>query len=235
MIRYILIDTVGTISSNDFMLKVLMPYAKENLADYIYNHIHSSYLWQYLADAKNTITIEDGVEPTNGELIDTLIYWIDTERQHPSIQFLQTEIWKKGYATGQYRGHIYEDVPTTLKQWQKAGIRTGIYTSNSLESIQLMFSHTRYGNLNPYVSDCFDQEVGEKFDAYTYQKIERILGIPSKEILFLSSNETALNIAKMSGLKTLQLLRPGVPPTYKHQRVRDFSQINRVNRLRYIN
>ncbi|MGB0930782.1 MAG: acireductone synthase [Chitinophagales bacterium] len=231
MIRYILIDTIGTISSNDFMLKVLMPYAKENLADYIYNHIHTTYLWQYLADAKNTITEEEGVEPTNGELIDTLIYWIDTERQHPAIQFLQAEIWKKGYTTGQYHGHIYDDVPNTLKQWNQAGIEVGVYESKPLEAIKMMFHHTRYGNLDPYLSDYFDQDVGEKYHVYTYQKMERALDIPAKEILFLSSSELALNTAKAAGLKTLQLQRTGVTPTYKHHRIRNISQIKMKNSL----
>ncbi len=225
MIRYILIDTVGTISSNEFMLKVLMPYAKENLADYIYNHIHTTHLWQYLADAKNTIILEDGVEPTNGELIDTLIYWIDTERQHPAIQFLQSEIWKKGYAMGQYHGHIYEDVPNTLEQWSRAGMNIGVYASKPLEAIKMMFCHTRYGNLSPYLSHYFDQEMGEKYHVSTYQKVERLVGIPSKDILFLSASELALNTAKMAGLKTLQLQRVGVKPSYKHRCIRDISQI----------
>jgi len=217
------------------MMKVLMPYAKENLADYIYNHIHTSCLWQYLASAKDTIIMEDGVEPTNGELIDTLIYWIDTERQHPAIQFLQAEIWRKGYTTGQYHGHIYDDVPITLKQLKRIGVKIGVYDCKPLESIQLMLQHTRYGNMNPYLAHYFDQEIGAKNDGHTYQKIERVLGIPAKHILFLSSNETALNSAKISGLQTLQLLRSGESPAYRHQRVREFSQINRESRLQYIN
>ncbi|MEZ4887971.1 MAG: acireductone synthase [Chitinophagales bacterium] len=234
MIHYILIDKVGALSSNDFLLKVLMPYAKENLADYIYNHIHTTYLWKYLAEAKKTITKEEGAEPTNGELIDILLYWIDTQRQHPAIQFLQSEIWRKGYTTGQYHEHIYEDVPKVLKQWSGAGIPVGIYTDKTIESIQSILEHTRYGNLNPYISNCFDREIGENHEVYTYQKIERVLGIPANQILFLSIDEIALNTAKMVGLKTIQFLRPGIQPTHKHQYVKEFSQINILHELRNI-
>lgn len=234
MIRYILIDTVGTISSNDFVMKVLMPYAKENLADYIYNHIHTTHLWRYLADAKNTIIQEDGVEPTNGELIDTLLYWIDTERSHPAVQFLQSEIWKKGYTTGQYQGHIYDDVPNALLHWKRAGINIGVYAYKSLESTKMMLRHSRYGNLNPYLTHYFDQSVGEKYHVSTYQKIEREVKVAAKDILFLSSSELALNTAKAAGMKTLQLQRLGVQPSYKHRSITDISQIKMKNHLRSI-
>jgi enolase-phosphatase E1 len=39
---------------------------------------------------------------------------------------VQGHIWRAGYARGELKGHIYEDVAPALERWTRRGLKVGV-------------------------------------------------------------------------------------------------------------
>jgi len=226
MIRFILMDIEGTTTSISFVHEVLFPYASKHLEDFVRKNADDPKVKAELAAVKNTVKEEDGKELSEAEAIQQLLDWIKADRKHTALKNLQGYLWKKGYETGQYKGHIYDDVLPVMKKWQSEGKKMGIYSSGSVEAQKLLFGYSEKGDLTPYLSAYFDTNIGHKREEQSYRNIRQELNIPANELLFLSDVEEELDAAKAAGFQTIQLVRPGTPPSDKHQTVKNFNQIN---------
>ena len=133
-------------------------------------------------------------------------------------------LWQKGYQNGELLGHVYDDVPVMLENWNFLGKKMGIFSSGSVNAQKLLFSHSVKGNLSTYFSNYFDTNIGSKRDSDTYSLITKILALPSNRILFLSDVIEELAAAEKVGMKTIQIKREGNMEDWK-QSVADFSEI----------
>lgn len=213
MIKLFLFDIEGTTTDINFVHKVLFPYAEKHIKDYVLKHQDHPEVLKACESVRTTIKEESGNDLDLNGVIDTLLYWIKTDRKHGALKEIQGLIWDVGYVKNDFKGHVYEDVkPFFLKILDK-GSKVGIYSSGSVHAQKLIFGYSDQGDLTPLISYYFDTKVGGKREASSYQKISHEVALPPSEIHFFSDIPEELEAAKMAGMRVTQVLRPGTNPS----------------------
>lgn len=222
---YILTDIEGTTTSISFVHDVLFPYFIEHFPAFVRNHGDDSVLKENVRAVQATVLEEEGSSISDEEAHAVLIRWAKADRKHTALKALQGWVWRAAYLSGEVRSHVYSDVPPALKRWQEKGFVMGVYSSGSIEAQQLLFGHTIYGDLTPYFSHYFDTRVGAKREVESYQNIAEALFRRPSDILFLSDVEAELDAAQQAGFHTLQLVRLGTVPGFRHSIATDFQEV----------
>ncbi|HEY0180102.1 MAG TPA: acireductone synthase, partial [Dokdonella sp.] len=204
MISAILTDIEGTTSSIDFVKDVLFPYARTRLPAFVETHADDAEVQHWLHEAAEEAGF---VAASRQEVIDCLVAWIDADRKSTALKALQGMIWKDGYASGEFRSHVYAEVPARLRAWKAAGKHLYVYSSGSVQAQRLLFAHTDAGDLTPLFDGYFDTEVGPKRDPESYRRIAAAIGGAPESILFLSDVDAELDAARAAGLRTTLLAR----------------------------
>lgn len=225
MIQVILTDIEGTTSSISFVKDVLFPYARAHLPAFVDAHAGDADVQHWLDEAAKEAGL---AAPTRQQVVDRLIAWIDEDRKSTALKALQGMIWKDGYASGEYRSHVYPEVPARLRAWKDAGKRLYVYSSGSVPAQKLLFAHTEAGDLTPLFDGYFDTEVGGKREVESYRRIAAAIGVEPARILFLSDIVQELDAAHAAGLRTTLLARApsSCPADGAHVCVGDFASID---------
>ncbi len=224
--QYILTDIEGTTTSVSFVYEVLFPYFKKNLGAILIPDLDQPYVRENIEAVKQTVEQEEGKTLSDEEVIAQLVKWTEADRKHTAMKNLQGYVWKEGYLKGELKGHVYADVPPVLEKWRQAGKQMGVYSSGSVTAQKLIFGRSVFGDLTPYFSHYFDTQVGHKREPASYENIQKEIGIPASEILFLSDVEAELDAAQAAGYQTLQLVREGTSASEKHPTAPGFSEID---------
>ena len=224
MISAILTDIEGTTSSISFVKDVLFPYARKRLPAFVETHADEPLVQHWLHEAAKEAGL---VSATHQEMIELLIQWIDADRKSTALKALQGMIWEAGYVDGEYRAHVYPEVPARLREWQRMGKRLYVYSSGSVNAQKLLFAHTDAGDLTPFFSGYFDTEIGAKREADSYRRIAVAIGVPAADILFLSDVSEELDAARAAGMQTTLLARAPMrcADASRHRCVADFNAI----------
>jgi enolase-phosphatase E1 len=204
LITTILTDIEGTTSSIRFVKDVLFPYARTRLPAFVETHADRPEVQHWLQAAAQEAGL---IAATRQELVERLIAWIDEDRKSTALKALQGMIWEDGYASGEYRAHVYPEVPARLRAWKAAGKRLYVYSSGSVAAQKLFFAHTEAGDLTGLFSGYFDTETGPKREAASYRRIAAAIGGPADGIAFLSDVVEELDAAREAGLRTVLLAR----------------------------
>ncbi|MFE8604643.1 acireductone synthase [Archangium violaceum] len=224
MLQAIVTDIEGTTSSLSFVKEVLFPYAARELPGFVRAHGQRPEVRQLLDEARQVA----GGALDDGQLVTTLLRWIEEDRKIGPLKGLQGLMWEAGYRQGDFQGHVYEDVPRRLREWKERGIRLYVYSSGSVHAQKLLFGHTRFGDLTPLFSGYFDTGMGGKKETASYAAIARELGLPAAEVLFLSDVRAELDAAVAAGLLAVCLVRgegPEVDPG-PHPVARSFDDVH---------
>ena len=147
-------------------------------------------------------------------VIDTLIRWSLEDRKLTPLKTIQGILWKKGYESGEIKGHVYTDVALALENWKNDGLKLGVFSSGSIAAQKLLFQHSEAGDLTPYFSNYFDTTSGGKRETTTYTKIAVEINESPADILFLSDIIEELQAADEAGFQTIQLLREETIPAW---------------------
>jgi len=206
LIRTILTDIEGTTSSISFVRDVLFPYAARELPRFIRAHASDPAVRELIRES----AAEAGLDEHDLDaVIARLLQWIEEDRKFTPLKALQGMVWESGYASGDYRAHVYEDAWRNLKRWSEEGYRLYVYSSGSVQAQRLFFHYSEHGDLLPLFSGHYDTGIGGKKDPASYQAIVNDLASDPAEILFLSDVREELDAAHQAGLHTCWLLRPG--------------------------
>lgn len=221
-IRAIVTDIEGTTSSIDFVHKVLFPYAAKALPEFVRSsHGHpeiAALLDEVRAEAKE---FDASIE----RLIEILLCWIDEDRKATSLKTLQGHIWRHGYESGDFTGHIYDDAADRLRRWSKMDIELYVYSSGSVVAQKLLFGHSDAGDLRPLFKGYFDTRIGHKKDVQSYENIIVAIRIPADEVLFLSDVAEELDAAAAAGMLTTQLVRLDKVIVGQHPVATNFNEV----------
>jgi len=223
-VRAVLTDIEGTTSSIAFVKDVLFPYARARLSRFIESHSDDPEVLRWLDATAREAGIDD---PRSRRVVDTLLRWIDEDRKATPLKALQGMIWKAGYEAGDYRAHVYPEVPAKLREWKARGLRLFVYSSGSVAAQKLFFGHSEAGDLAPLFDGWFDTEVGGKRERGSYLRIAGAIGLPPPGIVFLSDVGAELDAARGTGMQTIQLCRPPerCPASGTHRCAPDFDTI----------
>ena len=170
-VTYILLDIEGTTSDIQFVHKVMFPYSRERLEQFVLSHQTEAAVVEAIDLTKQTVKAEGEDDIDLEGAIATLLDWIDRDRKHAALKSIQGLIWKEGFETGAFTAHFYPDVKPKLEDWTRSGLKLGIYSSGSIDTQKMFFSHTVEGNLTPLISNYFDLTTGSKKEAISYEKI----------------------------------------------------------------
>lgn len=225
MIEAIVTDIEGTTSSIAFVKELLFPYSRQRMDAFLREAADRPEVREALEMTRQTLHEETGTEPTPADLLAALLHWIDTDRKHTGLKTLQGLIWKDGYERGELKSHLYPDVAPKLRAWRDAGLTLAVYSSGSEEAQRQFFGHSEAGDLRPLFSHYFDTKIGQKKTIEPYRTIAETLALPPERILFLSDIAEELDAAAQTGLRTVQLVRPGTTATDRHPTARDFDEV----------
>lgn len=223
MVRAIVTDIEGTTSSIAFVHQTLFPYARRQIGEFLRRHADQDPVREQI----HAVSALEGKSLSLEEVIQTLCTWIDADKKATPLKALQGMIWAQGYASGELKGHIYEDAVVALRQWHAQGLGLYVYSSGSVQAQQLIFGHTEFGDLTPLFAGYYDTRIGHKQDPAAYAAIAADIGLPAADLLFLSDVGGELDAAASAGLQTWQLIRPGEgEPNDGHRQAVDFGAIN---------
>jgi len=224
MIKAILTDIEGTTSSISFVKDVLFPYARKRLPAFLTTHADKPEVRHWLHEAAKEAGL---VSASQSELIALLQRWIDEDRKATPLKALQGMIWDEGFRNGDYRAHMYPEVPAKLRVWKDQGLELYVYSSGSVAAQKLFFAFSEAGDLTPLFSGYFDTETGPKREQASYAKIAAAIGEQPEHLLFLSDIIEELDAARAAGFRTGWLLRPpqALPVQPRHPAYADFDAI----------
>lgn len=222
MIKAILTDIEGTTTSLSFVKDVLFPYSRQRMAAFVRTRGSDPAVRAQLEEVRRLA----GTALTDDEAVAQLLRWIDEDRKIAPLKALQGMIWETGYREHDYTGHVYDDAARNLRKWKQAGLKLYVFSSGSVQAQKLIFGYSDAGDLTPLFSGYFDTTIGNKREAAAYGKIAHEIGLPAKEILFLSDIKEELDAAHAAGMQTIQLVRDAATDTAaSHRQVGDFDQI----------
>ena len=221
-VKAIVTDIEGTTSSIGFVHQVLFPYASKHLPDFVRNNQADPEVMPIL-DAVRTEGGDTDAD-TDG-VIEILLRWIDEDRKVTALKSLQGLIWKHGYESGDFTGHMYDDAITNLRTWAAANIDLYVYSSGSVAAQKLLFGYSDAGDLAPLFRGYFDTNIGHKRQADSYRNILEDIGLPAAEILFLSDVAEELDAAAAAGMQTFQLVRDEKVVPGSHRIAHDFDEV----------
>lgn len=221
MVSTIVTDIEGTTSSLSFVKDVLFPYSRARLPDFVRTHSRDPEVQRLLGE----VGTQTGVDDEAG-VIAELLRWIDEDHKATPLKALQGLIWETGYRRGDFTGHIYPDAANALRDWRARGLRLYVYSSGSVKAQQLLFGHTREGDLTPLFDGYFDTTIGAKKEPESYRRIAQTIGAAPAETLFLSDVKEELDAARAAGMQTRWLIRDGaMPAAPSHATARNFGEI----------
>lgn len=208
--RAVLTDIEGTTSTIAFVHTVLFPYADTHLDAYVAAHREEPAVAQAMLDAAR----EAGAGPDvdDATVLAHLHRWIAEDRKSTPLKTLQGLIWEEGYRETGLRGHVYPDAAAGLRRWHDAGLKLYVYSSGSIAAQRVLFANCDQGDLSALFSGNFDTTTGPKRERVSYERIARAIGLPAREILFLSDVDAELDAAREAGMQTVRLLRPADTP-----------------------
>lgn len=218
----IVTDIEGTTSSIGFVHEVLFPYASEHLPQFLRSAAQDPVVAELL-DAVRTGAGEPDADLAR--VIDILLGWIEEDRKATPLKALQGLVWKHGYESGAFTGHVYDDAVGALRRWADAGIELYIYSSGSEAAQKLLFKHSDAGDLTPLFRGYFDTNIGHKQDTASYRAIVEHIARDAGSVLFLSDVAGELDAAAAAGMRTCQLVRDDEVVRGTHPVARDFNDV----------
>jgi len=214
-VRVILLDIEGTTTPVEFVTTVLFPYARRAFEQFLLDKRDDPRIAALIQDLRaqheedsrnNMLPPEWEDDPLDARVQSAVAYgrWLmDRDSKCTPLKALQGMIWEAGYASGELRGQVYEDVPRAFQRWREQKREIVIYSSGSVLAQRLLFSTTIHGDLTKFIGNYFDTRVGVKVDAASYHAIAKSLSRAASEVLFISDSPREVQAARGAGMRSL--------------------------------
>lgn len=224
----------------DFVYQVLFPFVRVHLKDYLRHNADSKELQRDLSMLReeHVKDMEQGLAPPEWtdahpdaqiESVARYVFWLmDRDRKSTGLKSLQGKIWQQGYATGELKSQVFQDVLPALEYWKNKNFDVRIFSSGSVLAQRLLFANTEVGDLTHFLGGYFDTSIGAKTDQESYRQIANEFHLPAREVLFISDMTAELDAAKRAGMQTLLCVRTGnlpQPEKHGHGVICSFSEI----------
>jgi enolase-phosphatase E1 len=228
--KAVVLDIEGTTTPISFVYDVLFPYARAQMAAYLEAHWGDAALEPDLSTLREEVAGDiaagvEGIVPIDDSgdendlrrsVVANLLWQMDRDRKTTALKSIQGKIWKAGYADGELKGVVYDDVVEALNTWQQQGRPVYIYSSGSVPAQKLLFGHSTHGDLTVLLDGYFDTTTGPKKDADSYRKICAAIEQSCEDVVFLTDNLDEARAARQAGVKAYLMDRPGNPIVTDH-------------------
>jgi enolase-phosphatase E1 len=235
----VVLDIEGTTTPIAFVTGTLFPYARERLLPFLRANAGEPRIDEILAQLESERRREASTDdpppvlqtssaPRADSAAAYAEWLMERDRKSTALKALQGMIWAEGYRSGSLRGEVFPDVPPALQEWRRSGVDVRIFSSGSVLAQQLLFRHSRFGDLTPSLSGYFDTTTGAKTDASSYGRIVEVMALEPAAVLFVSDVVAELDAARQAGLRTALTIRPGnrpAPPGHPHRAVSSLADI----------
>lgn len=228
----VVVDIEGTTTPISFVYDVLFPFAKVRLAETCARAGENA----AIAESVRTLEAEYQAEKAGGaeglpafeDGAPYAAYLMEQDRKSTGLKMLQGLIWEQGYDSGELKSVVYPDVIEALRRWKDQGIRVRVYSSGSVLAQKLLFGHTPEGDLIAYFDGFHDTTTGAKRESVAYARIAEAMGLLASQILFLSDVVEELDAARVAGMQTTLVMRPGNRPVSApdHPVIHSFEELN---------
>ena len=241
-ITHLLLDIEGTTCPVSFVAEELFPYARAALPDYLARHGEEAYVaalvtavdadWQANrhpeAQALRHGHAVTDARPMAERVVPYLQWLIDHDIKLTALKDLQGRIWAHGYGDGSITAPLFADVAEALRRWHQQGLVLAVYSSGSVPAQQLLYRHSRDGDLSPLFSHWFDTRVGAKQEVSSYTAIAAAMQVRPEQVLFISDALGELEAAHHAGMAVVLSDRPGNPnrDSGPFERISDYSQLH---------
>lgn len=212
--KALLLDIEGCTTAISFVHEVLFPFARNNAPKYLegVEEADLTAIAESLVEDVNKLeeshpsrkAIDSAGDKTDGDVKEKICRYVnalmDNDVKATGLKGLQGKIWKAGYASGELKGHIYDDFKPMLEWCKSQGVSVSIYSSGSIGAQKLLFGHSTAGDLCSYFGSHFDTTSGGKKEAESYKNIAKDLKLEPKDICFVSDAEPELVAAREAGV-----------------------------------
>jgi len=239
-IHVILLDVEGTTTHLDFVCKVLFPFARAHLREFLAEQGGSEQVRKDFA-----VLCHQHAEDKTGGLdpppllgspaeLDSMVRYVnwlmDRDSKATGLKSLQGKIWELGYQRGELLAHVFPDVPVALMRWRDRQKEVCIFSSGSVLAQKQLFAHTVAGDLTSYIGEYFDTNIGNKRSPQSYKRIAEELQHRPGSVVFISDTTEELDAAQQAGVETILCIRPGnrSQPMDRYSVIHIFDEILRV-------
>lgn len=190
--QVILLDFHGTISERRWEDKVIYPYVKQAVGNYLHDNWSLEMVQKCIPGLKNEsfeqrfrhkyedAPIIDDQQPGEdmdpahlvNQLADFLQWQMTTKRETKETQIIERLVWQDGFRRRKILLPLYDDVASCFKRWHDQ-YNCNIYIISSLdvETLKLLFENTEKGNLDQYITGYVSsRKIGDKMISDTYKR-----------------------------------------------------------------
>ncbi len=139
MIRFsgpaVLLDIEGTTSSISFVYDEMFPFVRRELTEYLDRHWGSPDLeeaceWMAKDAGQPSFaawTRDRSPQEQRAFVRQEAFRLMDADAKTTGLKRLQGMIWEAGFASGELRAHVYDDVLPAIQTWNAGGLDVRIY------------------------------------------------------------------------------------------------------------
>jgi enolase-phosphatase E1 len=236
--KAIIFDISGTAAKTSFIEKVLMPYIKSAIKDYVEEKWTEKQFIKYLERLRAQSQKDDEsvpkIEGTDAELAtqqqsvtDYVLWYSDNKRESRAHQMFRFD----GYEKNKISTPLYSDVAIQMNKWKcDQNIKFYVFSNGWIEATKRFMSKTSHGDLNPLIDDYFDTNTGALTDKQSFTKILAKIGEQPENVIFLTKSREA-RAAKEAGITPVLVLthRRNIEKLYEidkqFQKIRSFNEL----------
>ena len=223
----ILLDIDGTCMPISYFPHIMQPYLPNNIRQYVAANLETDimkdilmrlrieYKRQIPKDLDHRVLVPE-FDGKNGakvvmDVFTNFMAQTDEGKKSETIMALAWLVWLDGFRKGSLASELFNDVPVALERWKQEGI--SICSISSMISLgqQLVFTCTRFGNLDDLFAGylCTKDINAHKSNSRCFTAVCEKLDVRPKELLFLTDSGKEAVAAKDAGCRSILVERPG--------------------------
>lgn len=216
--RAIVFDILGTASKSGFLERILFPFLKGNLENYVNSHWarkEFKVLYKRIMEQSADYNKQEPATPvvlaydqpgSKQSLLAFINFVTDNGINSPSVTHLRFKVWFEGYQQEKLRTPIYSDVPNQVKKWFAEGVKFFVFSNTWVEAQKALLKNTNHGDLTNLISGHFDNDFGSITETESWRRLCSNIKEKPENVLFLTKSPAEAKVASEAGLGVVLVL-----------------------------
>lgn len=216
--KAIVFDILGTASKSGFLEKILFPFLKGNLENFLNQHwnrkdfklLYNKIMEQSIEFNKQepATPVVAAYDSANGKssLLQFINFITDNGINSPAVTHLRFKVWFEGYQQSKLRTPIYSDVPNQVRKWFAEGVKFYVFSNTWVEAQKALLKNTNHGDLTNLISGHYDNDFGSLMEPESWRRLCADIKEQPQNVLFLTKSPAEGNAAAEAGLTVVLVL-----------------------------